>query len=516
MSMKWTRASVIVAACTLIGLLWRAEGLLRRDFWLDEVATLVRARLPTIDFLLIDLESKPFPPLYYLLLWGWAQVWGSSELAARALPMVIGVITLPVTYVVWAGLIGRRNALWAVVLLSTNAFHVFYSQDAKMYATVWLLATLSSGAFLRAIEGGPHRTAWLATYGVSNAALLQTSYVGVVPMAIQLLYVLLALHRVRPIAGGLAAIAALSCVPSLAWLPTTIRTVTHRTGITWIPPVQGESLLSELSNAFGYFVLGYRAVPTPSADLYGSFFSRIHGPAGCLAGAAILAYLIRMGRSRAEETPAPRVSGVGPYLVLWAILPAVAAFLLSITAYPLWGPPRYLMASGPAIILLLGSALGSLRHRTPAYLIGAVLISANAAMILFEKTHVTTDPYRQMVGNSAALARRSPEFRGGPPNDSDPLSVIHLENGSLSDYNDLCVEYEIDKINEESQADLLRPDSLQDAVKRRLAFFVIELRPTELSEAAARARLEGASPRPERAIFGGRAATKSARSFRPR
>jgi mannosyltransferase len=490
MSMKGTRASVIVAGCTLIGLLWRAEGLLRRSFWLDEVLTIDRARLPTIDALLIDLELAPFPPLYYLLLWGWARIWGASELAIRALPLVLGVAALPVTYLVWAGLVGRRGALWAVALLCTNAFHVFYSQDAKMYAAVWLLATLSSGAFLHVLKGGPRQDAWLVAYGISNAALLLVSYVGVVPLVIQSLYGLLAWPRIRPVAGRLAIVAAVSCLPSLSWLPTTIGTVTHRTGISWIRPVDGGSLLSELSRAFGCYVLGYRSFPDPPGDLPGRFFSRLYGPAAGLAAAAILVYLIRTGRGRAGRAPATEAPpDPVRYLAVWAALPALASFLISIALYPLWGQPRYLMASGPALILLLGSALGSLERRAPAYLLGAALISANAAMILFEKTHVTAYPYRQMVGIAAELARRSPEFRGGPAHDPDVLSIVHLDIGWLADFNDACVAHEIGEIEAGASAPV-QLDKLDQAVERGLAFFVIEIRPPGLPEAAARGELE--------------------------
>jgi hypothetical protein len=493
--MKWTRVSTIVAVCSLVGLLWRAEGLMRRSFWLDEVLTFWRARLPSIHSLLDDLESAPFPPLYYLLLWVWAQFWGISELAVRALPMAFGVATLPLTYLVWSGLIGRRNALWAVALLSTNAYHVFYSQDAKMYAAVWLLATLSGGAFLHALEGGPRQRAWLVLYGVSNAASLLTSYVGVVPLAIQSLYGLLALRRLRPVAGKVAFAAILSCLPCLVWLPTTLRTVSHRTGISWIPPASGRHMLSELSQAFGFYVLGYRAVPNPPNDWYGLFFSRIYGPAVCLVGGVVLVYLIRLARSRRDvrsrEAPARGDSGLVLYLVLWAFLPALACFLLSMTTYPLWGPPRYLMASGPAIIVLLAVALGSMERRALACVIGASLISANAAMILFEKTHVTTDPYRQMVGTCAAFARQSPGFQGDPTHAGGPFSVIHLGNGSLSDWNAVCVKYEIDEINTAIREDILRLDKLEKAVGRGLPFFMIELEPAELSSAGARERLEG-------------------------
>ena len=253
-------------------------------------------------------------------------------------------------------------------------------------------------------------------YGVSNAALLQVSYVGIVPVAIQLLYGLLVFSRLRPIAGRLAATAALSCLPCLAWLPTTVRTVTHRTGISWIPPVGEDRVAAELSQAFGYYVLGYRVTPDYAGDLWGSVFSYLYGPVKWLAAAVILVHLIRLDWRREDIDPEKRLalgaSDTGPYLTLWMVVPAVAAFLFSVIVYPLWGPPRYLMASGPAIILLLGSALGSLKRQALACLLAAALISANAAMILFEKSHTTSDPYRQMVG-MPRHAWHSPEFRGG-------------------------------------------------------------------------------------------------------
>ncbi len=62
MSIKWTRVETLVTASFVIGLMFRAEGLLHRSFWLDEVLTLGRATLPTIDALMNDLDFSPFPP----------------------------------------------------------------------------------------------------------------------------------------------------------------------------------------------------------------------------------------------------------------------------------------------------------------------------------------------------------------------------------------------------------------------------------------------------------------------
>ncbi len=80
---------------------------------------------------------------------------------------------------------------WTLALLALNSYQVAYSQDAKMYSMLWLLATASSGCFLNALSGRPGRKWWLAGYGIATACLPLTSYVGIVPVLIQGIYGLL-------------------------------------------------------------------------------------------------------------------------------------------------------------------------------------------------------------------------------------------------------------------------------------------------------------------------------------
>ncbi len=402
--------------------------------------------------------------------------------------MIIGVLSLPVTYLVWAGLIGRRNALWAIALLSTNALHVYYSQDAKMYAAVWLLATLSSGAYLHALEDRSHKGAWLIVYGASNAASLLTSYVGVVPLAIQIIHGLIASLRRKPIAVRVAIAAALSCLPAIVWLPTELRVVKQRAGISWIPPISGGRFSSELSDAFGIYLLGYRTIPNSPNDICGMFFYYIHGLATLLAFAAVLVYLVGLNTRRKEVRCATLHSRSEPtlYLALWAFLPAIGAFVFSIAVVPIWGPARYLMASGPAIILLVASALGSLPFRRLACVAGLILIAANSSMIVYEKTHVTADPYRAMVSVAASAAHSLPVTLNNRPTTRHEIIIAYSYDDSLLKWNGACVSYEI---TAQGHGNWLRFDQLDRAFAQGEAFFVIELLPQALPQTAARERL---------------------------
>ena len=76
----------------------------RSPLWLDEALSVNIASLPVGD-LLEALRHDGHPPLYYLLLHVWMEVFGEGDVAVRALSGVISVATLPLAWVA-----GRRLA----------------------------------------------------------------------------------------------------------------------------------------------------------------------------------------------------------------------------------------------------------------------------------------------------------------------------------------------------------------------------------------------------------------------
>ncbi len=68
--------------------------------------------------------------------------------------------------------------------------------------------------------------------------------------------------------------------------------------------------------------------------------------------------------------------------------------------------------------------------------------------------------------------------------------MIHVEHGPWWSWNERLVTYEIDEINTAVEVDLLRMDTIEAAVRGGRAFFVTELRPPGMPEAAAREWLE--------------------------
>jgi hypothetical protein len=67
--------------------------------WLDEAQTAAIADRPFGD-VFDALRVDGAPPLYYVLLHGWIQLFGASDAAVRALSSLFSLLALPVGYVV--------------------------------------------------------------------------------------------------------------------------------------------------------------------------------------------------------------------------------------------------------------------------------------------------------------------------------------------------------------------------------------------------------------------------------
>src|SRR5205807_2922215 len=91
------------------------------QFWMDEAITtgIASHSLSAIPGIL---RHDGSPPLFYLLLHFWIRAFGSSEAATHALPLLVGLLTIPVG--MWAGwsLFGRRAGMLAAVLFAFSTF----------------------------------------------------------------------------------------------------------------------------------------------------------------------------------------------------------------------------------------------------------------------------------------------------------------------------------------------------------------------------------------------------------
>jgi mannosyltransferase len=205
----------------------------RSDLWLDEALTVNIASLPLGD--IFDALSRDgHPPLYYVLLHGWMEVFGTSDFAVRLLSGVIGVATLPVAWVAARRLGGREAATAALVLVATSPFLVRYSFEARMYSLVALLVLLGWLAVASALQ----RPTWrrLLAVAVLSGTLALTHYWSLYLLAVLGVVLLVAWRRGSAPAGRVLVSLVAGGLLFLPWLPTFLEQAAH-TGTPWGRPV---------------------------------------------------------------------------------------------------------------------------------------------------------------------------------------------------------------------------------------------------------------------------------------
>jgi hypothetical protein len=145
---------------------------------------------------------------------------GDSTFFVRLFSVVCGVLTIGLVYRLARDLVGQRSGVAAAFLLAISPAHVWYSQEARMYALLVLLCTLSFYLGWRWTE--ERRIAYWIGHTVTSAAALYTQYMAAfVLIAGNMGFTLLLLTQRRYRDLGLWWLAqACVALAFLPWLPT--------------------------------------------------------------------------------------------------------------------------------------------------------------------------------------------------------------------------------------------------------------------------------------------------------
>jgi mannosyltransferase len=287
-------------------------------------------------------------PLYFFLLRGWVALAGHSEVAMRFLSLWLGVLCVPLSYVLGSRLLGRTAGKMAALLMATSPYMVWYGQEVKMYTLVPALALLSIYATHRAAAGGGNR--WWVVQVVTTSLAFYTHIWSALLVPVQVL--LLASWWPRWRSRWLGASIALILL-TLPYLPLALwqlqsAFVTRETGFPH-HTLQAMALVLLNGWSMGIAVWGW--------------------PLGAIAcgGAALLGLVI--GLIRRER----RWLTLG--LVGWLAAPLAIIWLISLRQ-PLF-TDRYAIWTAPAFYLLAGAGLAFLwrQGRWPALpLLAAILL----------------------------------------------------------------------------------------------------------------------------------------------
>ncbi len=219
---KWV-VRVVLVAVLLLGFGLRLHQLDGKGLWYDELGTALytspdRSPLEVISGPL-EVPIIPAPPLYFLSTYLF-RLLSQSDFVLRLPSVFFGVLAIAAMYVVGKGLLGPRQGLVVAFLLCISSFHVRYSQEARYYALLMLLGSLSLYFFYRGLRRNDVRS-W-AGYVVSSTLGVYTHLFAFLFLAVQGVYALSLFVYGRLTARSAAASRAWKTEPFFAFLASAL------------------------------------------------------------------------------------------------------------------------------------------------------------------------------------------------------------------------------------------------------------------------------------------------------
>ena len=121
----------------------------------------------------LAIEEPQSPPLYYLALRKWIQIWGDSIAIRRSLSVLLSLFAFHSIFWLCRELFSSATVGWlAMALLATSPFHLLYAQEVRYYSAWASLVVLSCAVFLWALRTQTP-AAWIS-YTVTLAIGLYT------------------------------------------------------------------------------------------------------------------------------------------------------------------------------------------------------------------------------------------------------------------------------------------------------------------------------------------------------
>jgi mannosyltransferase len=337
-----TNATVWLAFVVALGAALRLFRLGVRSFWLDEAVSATLARIDRYTFVSAVIHRQANMVFYYLLLRGWIRL-GSSEFALRSLSALFGVAAIPAMYLLGKQLFGPRAGRVAALLLGVHTFHIRYSQEARSYSLLMLLALLSSLFFLRSLEQ-PSRANWAAYIALSTLMVYSQVFGGWVLLAQWSSLLLFRGHGKIPgqFPGRIYRKRFLFSATAICFLITPLAYcllfVSDRSQLAWLVRPSAQDLYKFCLDLTG------NGGPMPLAAYL------------ALVLAAVTAAILR----RESQTDSPELWKHW-FLLLWLVLPPVLLLAISVR-WPVF-EPRFLIVCIPPLLLLVADGLGQVRSR---------------------------------------------------------------------------------------------------------------------------------------------------------
>jgi uncharacterized membrane protein len=381
----------VVAAITVVGAALRFATIASQSYWFDEATTAHAVTLSLGGLLHAVRTTESTPPLYYMLAWVWANVFGAGEAGLRSLSAVAGTALIPITYLCGRELVSRAAGYVAATLAAVSPFMIWYSQEARAYMLFAALCGLSLVFFARARrEPSTSNITWWAIW---SALALLTHFFGGFLVAPEALWLLVALRSRRVVIAT-----AVLAVVQLAVIPIAVNDLSHPL-LGWIKQFPLHTRIEQVPIAFGLSTLYQSSLVT-------------HGllAVGLLAAACAALLLLESEQSHRRGAAVAAVMAGTVLLVPLILAVAGRDYYIARNLIPAWIP----------LAVVIGAACTS-RRTLP---VGIPLAALAVAGLVYTGIYINQHPQYQRQ-NLRGVAKAL-----GPG--SGPRAIVAYQGGVVA------------------------------------------------------------------------------------
>lgn len=337
----------------LLGLVLRLFSL-NQSLWFDEGINAMAAKSFSFVGILTQYAIADFhPPGWFAILWTWGKVFGYSESALRIPSVIFGVITIYVTYLIGRKLISKRVGLLAALLLCINPLHIYYSQEARMYALAVLAVAVNIFLLVKVVKGEKVNLIFLI---FSNLFILLSDYVAYFIFPAQLTFLLLLRRKelIKKWIWGLVGAIALNTL----WWPVFLRQLDTGAAVSSNLPtwkfVNGGFDFKTIPLTFIKIIIGRI-----------SLVNKIIYTALLIPVCSLFAYLLWSGIRKLEDNNKK-------LLLFWVVLPILIATIVSLII-PVYSYFRVLYII-PGFLILTAIGILSFNNKLKYLFLTAVIL----------------------------------------------------------------------------------------------------------------------------------------------
>ncbi len=243
------KSLLLIFALVLLKIVVSIPFLTSQPIDLDEPFSIYHAQ-KSLPHLFSIFKTENNPPLHFILLHFWEQLFGIGALSVRSLSLLFSLLTIPILWKIASEFINLKAAILLCLLFIFSDYHHYHGLEARTYSLLVFEYSLLLYFLLKIVlTSSKPRAIHYITVGFLNALLFYTHYIFPFILVSEIALILVFYNRIDWRKTGLTAVVFI--VLCLPWIPVLLTRVNSvNTSGTWVSIAQFSELYGFINKFF--------------------------------------------------------------------------------------------------------------------------------------------------------------------------------------------------------------------------------------------------------------------------